>query len=169
MSLTYTQSQTETFTITNAKYLASKVYADLLRLHRYYCGTHYGPTLDEIKQYHDELVLLQMHGYLEEIEYGFVYNDSWVKALKYTARQGSALTANDDPGGIRFSSGVPLTAKFSSMLWYNAKWIAAPQHEKDNFKNISPVNRGTGDGYAGIWKQQREYSSGGHGLARSGI
>ena len=168
MNSTYTQSQAETFTITNAKYLASKVQTDLLRLHRYYYSTHNEPTFREIQDYHDELVLLQVHNYLEEIEYGFVEDNCWIKALKYTARQGGVLTADEDPGGIRFSN-VSHGAKFTSVLKYNNNWFVAPQSEKDSFKYKNPIKRRDGTGYNGNWEQQRAYSSGGRGFLRSGI
>ncbi len=168
MSSTYTQSKAKTFTITDAKYLASKVHTDLFRLHRYYYNTHNEPTLQEIQDYHDELVLLQVYNYLEEIEYGFVEDNCWVKALKYTARQGGVLTADEDPGGIRFSK-ISHGAKFTSMLKYNNNWFVAHQSEKNNFKNKNPVSRVTGPDYSGNWEQQRAYSSGGRGFLRSGI
>ncbi len=168
MSSTYTHSQAKTFTITNAKYLASKVQTDLLRLHRYYYSSHGKPTIQEIQNYHVELVLLQVYNYLEEIEYGFVENNCWVKALKYTARQGGVLTSDEDPGGIRFSNVSP-GAKFTSLLSYNATWQAASQLERDNFKKKNPVSRVTGTDYSGNWEQQRAYSSGGRGFLRSGI
>ncbi len=168
MSSTYTQSQAQTFTITNAKYLASKVQTDLMRLHHFYCNSHYGPTVQDVEDYHNELVLLQIYNYFEDIEYGYVFGNSWVKALKYTARQGGILTLDEDPGGIRFSI-LPHGATFASMLKYNANWRAAPQSYKDAFKNESPVKRSTGKGYGGVWEEQRAYSSGGRGFLRSGI
>ena len=163
MSSTYTGSYAETFTITNAKYLASKVKTDLMRLHHYYGK----PTVRDIEKYHDELILLQVHDYLREIEYGFVENNHWVKALKYTARQGGILTADDDPGGIIFSdiSGNP---NFTSVLGYNANWHNAPAHERADFEKKSPIKRTLGDGYRGNWEQQKAYSSGGRGFLREG-
>ena len=52
MSSTYTHSQAETFTITNAKYLASKVQTDLMRLHKFYYSSHGSPTLTDIENYY---------------------------------------------------------------------------------------------------------------------
>ena len=167
MSSTFTGSYAETFTITNAKYLASKVQTDLMRLHHYYHQSHGGPTLRDIQDYHGELILLQVHDYLGEIEYGFVENNSWVKALKYTARQGGVLTADDDPGGIRFSN-ISRNARFTSMLRYNANWHNASAHEKASFREENPIKRTPGKGYSGNWEQQKAYSSGGRGFLREG-
>jgi hypothetical protein len=168
MSVTYTQSESQTFTVTNAKYIASKVQTDLLRLHRFYYDSHKEPTLKDIQEYHDELVLLQTYNYLDEIEYGFVVNDRWVKALKYTARQGGVITADDDPGRIKFNV-ISGSARFTSMLRYNANWRNATAYQKDTFRAENPVKRVSGQGYSGDWVQQSSYSSAGRGLLKSGI
>lgn len=167
MSSTYTHSQAETFTITNAKYLASKVQTDLMRLHRFYYSSHGSPTLTDIEKYYNELVLLQVYNFLDEIEYGFTVDGTWVKALKYTARQGGVLTSDEDPGGIRHGY-VPSNASFSSFLRYNSRWHSFLS-DKQAFLDRTPIQRTTGSGFNGNWQQQRAYSSGGRGLLRSGI
>ena len=168
MSSTYTHSQAQTFTISNARYLASKVQTDLMRLHRLYYDSHRRPTITEINEYYEELVLLQRYDFLDEIEYGFHDGRSWIKALKYTARQGGVLAADDDPGGIRYSN-VPPNAKFTSVLKYNHRWGDDYLPDKRTFLNQTPVRRVPGDGYSGHWEQQRAYSAGGRGLLRAGI
>ncbi len=167
MDGSYTESKANTFTITNARYLASKIETDLMRLHRYYYQSHGRPTLREIKNYHDELVLLQMFNFLDRIEYGFVLGENWVKALSYTARQGGVLTADDDPGGISCPS-IDLDAKFTSVLAYSNLWNSAIA-ERKSFLRQTPVLRPTEANYFGDWTQERAYSSGGRGLLRSGI
>ena len=167
MTATYTHSHASTFTLTNAKYLASKVQADLMRLHRYYYGSHGAPALDQIERYYEELVLLQVYNFLDKIEYGFVDGHQWIKALQYAARQGGVLAVDDDPGGIRFSY-VPPQAQFSSMLVYNHRWQTAIA-EKAEFLRKSPIYRTEGKDYKGTWSHQRAYSSGGRGLVRAGI
>ena len=162
MSESYTESKANTFTITNARYLASKIETDLMRLHRYYGR----PTLSEIKNYHQELVLLQTFDFLDRIEYGFVLGKNWVKALSYTARQGGILTANDDPGGISYTD--IKSARFTSVLTYNNRWNSALS-DKQDFLRQTPVLRETVGGYLGDWTQERAYSSGGCGLLREGI
>jgi len=167
MSSTYTHTQAETFTITNARYLASKVQTDLMRLHRFYFDSHGRPTLSDLQKYHDELVLLQVYNFLNEIEYGFTVNGRWVKALKYASRQGGVLTTDEDPGGIRYVN-IPDNASFSSFLRYNSRWHGSIS-DKQSFLDRTPIQRNTGSGFEGDWKQQRAYSSGGRGLLRSGI
>ena len=168
MSSTYTHSQAQTFTISNARYLASKVQTDLMRLHRLYYADYGHPTVTEINEYYEELVLLQQYNLLDEIEYGFCHKDRWLKALKYTARQGGVLVADDDPGGIRYSD-IRRDAQFTSMLRYNSRGRNNNLPDKRSFLNQTPVRRVPGDGYSGHWEQQRAYSAGGRGLLRAGI
>lgn len=99
MNFACTQTSSNTFTATHPNYLASKVQTDLLRLHRYYYHEIGFPNLNDIRKYHKELVLLQKYNLLDEIEYGFVYKNSWVKALKYSLRQGGLLIRDEYPGG----------------------------------------------------------------------
>ena len=167
MSSTYTQSSTNTFTWTNSRYLASKVAADLMRLHRYYHASHGAPSLEMVQKYHHELVLLQMYNFLDEIDYGFVRSNAWVTALKYKARQGGVLAIDDDPGGVRPAQ-VPADAHFGSVLVYNHRWMTELAKKKE-FLMETPLQRHEGNGYSGEWAQQRAYSSGGRGLLRYGI
>ena len=165
MTSTYTSTEAVTFTITNAEYIASKVKTDLMRLCRYYNT----PTLEEIEKYHTEMILLQMFNFLDEIMYGFSLDETWVKALKYTARQGGVVTADEDPGGIHYSP-LPPQAKFSSLLRYNDHWRRESQlNNKRIFLQKTPIIREPGNNYSGNWVQQRAYSSGGRGILRSGI
>ena len=65
MSNTFTT--TETFTVTHARHLASKVATDLKRIQRFY-----GEPSDKwINDYEDELVTLLKGGYVETVTYGF--------------------------------------------------------------------------------------------------
>lgn len=167
MTSTYTRSFAKTFTVTNAKYLASKVKTDLMRLHHYYYDSHGSPSVQEIEQYHEELVLLQIFDFLEEIEYGFQAGGRWIKALKYTARQGGVLTSDEDPGGIRYRR-LPLGLNFSSVLQCNSRWYSEPT-DRESFLLQTPFMRHIGYGYEGNWSQRRAYSSGGRGFIRSDI
>lgn len=169
MSSTYTSSQAETFTITNAKYLASKIQTDLQRLHRFYYDSHRQPTMDRIQSYYEEMVLLQKFNFLLEIEYGFSIGNQWKKALKYEARQGGVLASDDDPGGVRYTA-IPSNAEWSSFLRYNNRWNStAYESDKKEFLRLTPIRRTTGSEYSGTWTQERSYASGGRGLLRSGI
>lgn len=67
MSFTMTRSATDSWTLTNAKYLASKVTADMIR-----CQQSYGePSNDRINNYGTELALLLRDNYVESYEFGY--------------------------------------------------------------------------------------------------
>lgn len=169
MSFTYAASEARTYAIVNPKYLASKIKTDLMRLHHYYYETHGSPSEAEIEKCHDELVLLQELDLLHEIEYGFYKDGKWIKALKYAARQGGVLAADDSPGGIKFSH-IPEGAGFGSFLLHSHRWnLPSAVVAKREFLLLTPVRRVPGNGYSGDWVQHRAYSSGGRGLLRSGI
>ena len=59
LSFTMTRSATDTWTLTNAKYLASKVTTDMLRCQQNY----HEPDNDAINSYGTELALLLRDGY----------------------------------------------------------------------------------------------------------
>ena len=83
MTQTYTTS--ETFTLTHAKYLASKVAADLLQMQMFYSS----PSNEKINQYISELTTLLVHGYLESVDYGFRKDGKWVIQTSYSVKNGS--------------------------------------------------------------------------------
>ncbi len=166
MSGTYTESKANTFTISHARYLASKVETDLMRLHRYYYPSHNSPTLIEIKDYHDELVLLQKFNFLDEITYGFKLNGVWVKFIKYKATQGDHLITDNDPGGVAYSI-ISTNAMFSSFLTHNNNWNSNSDDGK-KFLQETPIDRGWGTDCPGVGSEQKMYLSGGRGFIRSG-
>ena len=167
MGTTFTQSDVSTFTITNARYIGSKVKTDLMRFNRYYFDSHGEPSISHIEDLHNEFVLLLVYNLLNEIEYGFKKDNCWVKALKYSSRENGVMAGNDDPGGVEFST-VPRDARFSSVLTYNEHSHRYAE-DKRKFLLETPINRVSGNEISGDWNQQRSYSSGGRGVLRSGI
>ncbi len=85
---------TKTFTVTDARYLGSKIAADLHQMQRFYGR----PTDLEINQYIDEFVILLKDSYLESVDYGFQNNGSWVIAVSYEV--GSFNSMDQNPGRI---------------------------------------------------------------------
>jgi len=162
----YTYTQTETFTITHARHIASKVATDLLRLQRFYGS----PSDERIDEYEEELVALLKGDYLEDVTYGFKRNGGWVEALRYHALPGGTLT-NDDPG--RIMPGVDISgAVFCSFLTHNSRWSALTQEEQTDFSSALSINRssGTEPGLEnGTWSTALTYSAGGKGISRSTI
>ena len=162
--MSMTSTRTSTFTIANARYVTSKIKADLKLLQRAYDA----PTDADIEAYGEEAALLLKDGYLGTVIYGHLRNGSWVVALRYTAQPNGTLAADDRAGGI--PRGVDISgARFYSYLTYSTKWDALSTSERDRIKNSLPVSRtpagepGTTGGY---WSADRSYSYNGTGVGR---
>ena len=168
MSTSYTYSQTESFTVTHAKHIASKVAADLFRLQRFYGS----PSNEQINEYEEELVALLKDDYLEDVTYGFTRNGTgvWVEALRYHALPGGNLT-NDDPGKILPGIDVSGT-HFGSFLNHNARWRALTHEARVSFTAKLKLDRTNGQMpslESGAWSTGLNYSAGGRGIGRSTI
>ena len=159
-------SYTTTFTLTNAKYLASKIATDLKRLQRFYGK----PTDKQIKDYENEVILLLNNGYFDAITYGFKKNSKWIEpTLRYTAKQLSS-GIDDDPGRISANTKLDDTT-FYSYLTYSEKWQQLSPGEKEEFRKKLPIVRSDApesqvDGY---WQSDKIYSSGGVMLNRTSL
>jgi hypothetical protein len=165
MSTSYTFSDTISFTLTHAKYLASKVATDLKRMQRFYGS----PSDVSIGEYEAELTELLKAGYLGTVTYGFRKGENWVEpALRYTARDLAGLAANDDdPGKVR--PGIDVTgASFYSYLTYSTDWSRLTTAQQDAFKRTLPFQRtGANElGLNGYMVSDLTYSTGGRALNR---
>jgi hypothetical protein len=166
MSSSYTISGSETFTVTHARYLASKVATDLKRIQRFYGK----PSNETIANYEVEITGLLKEGYLGVVTYGFKRDGKWiVPTLKYTAKALSGLVAtDDDPGRIRPGANVD-GASFGSYLTYSSAWKKLSTEEKEAFKRNPPFERGDSDepGMSGYLSEDKVYSTGGCALNRA--
>ena len=159
-----TSTRTSTFTIANARYVTSKIKADLKLLQRAYGA----PTDADIEIYGEEAAQLLKSGCLGAVTYGFRRDGSWVVALKYTAQPNGTLAADDRAGGIPRGVNISRT-QFHSYLTYSIKWGLLSTSERDEIKKALPIARtsgqepGTNGGY---WSADRSYSSNGSGVAR---
>jgi Bacterial HORMA domain family 1 len=166
---TYTSTETSSFTITHARYIASKVATDLKRFQRFYYGL---PNDDLIDRYEGELAGLLKHNAVDIVVYGFQRNSLWTPAsVRYRAIPGGSLLADDDPGKIR--PGIDVSgARFTSFLSYSNSWWDLTQAERDTIRKGLPINRSTGsspDLETGAWSDDLSYSAGGRGLGRSSV
>ncbi len=161
MSYSYTRS--DTFTITHARHIASRIASDLRLLYRYYDA----PPLDMIEKYLEEVAQLLAKGYLQTLEVGFKRGEARVISLRYEAQADGTL-GDDRSGGVRPSVDVTGTSSFN-YLTYSSKWWALPESERTAFKATLPIQRTFGtepqDG-AGHWVSDRSYSAGGVGVQR---
>jgi hypothetical protein len=168
MSGTYTITETTTFTLTHAKYMAAKVATDLKRMQRFYGY----PTDAAIANYEAEVTELLKEGYLGTLTLGFKRNGLWIEpTLRYRARDLAGAAANDDdPGRVRPGADVS-GASFYSYLTYSSAWDALSSVEKDSFKRRMPFYRAGADepGLNGYLVDDLTYSSGGRALKRSSL
>jgi hypothetical protein len=164
----YTTTETSSFTITHARYIASKVATDLKRFQRFYGA----PNDGLIDRYEGELAGLLKHDAVDNVVYGFQRNALWTPAsVRYRAIPGGALIADDDPGKIR--PGIDIGgASFTSFLSYSSKWWDLTQAERDRIRDGLPLKRPTGSEpnlESGAWSDDLSYSAGGRGLGRSSV
>lgn len=168
MSSSFSYSETETFTVTHARRLASKVATDLKRMQRFYES----PSDTSIADYEAEIVALMKAGYLKSVSYGYRRDGNWIEpSLHYNANDALALTsADDDPGGIMPGADVA-GATFYSYLTYTAEWGRLNSYEQESFKGNLPFQR-TGAAEPGVYgymERDRTYSAGGQNLVRSTV
>jgi hypothetical protein len=168
MSTSFTITEANTFTITHAKYLASKIKTDLKRIQRMYDR----PSDKTIDEYEAEAIAILKAGYLQTVTYGFQRDGKWVEpTLIYNAADIAGWTASDDdPGRIRPGAGIT-GASFTSYLTYTPAWSKLTVAEQDSFKHGLPFQR-TGapaPGIDGYLIQDRTYSAGGQSLSRSSV
>lgn len=164
----YTTTETSSFTITHARYIASKVATDLKRFQRFY----FSPSDDLIDRYEGELAGLLKHDAVETVVYGFQRNALWTPAsVRYRALPGGMLMADDDPGKIR--PGIDVAgARFTSFLSYSTAWSNLSQSERNSIERGLPIQRSNGSPPAlesGAWSDDLGYSAGGRGLGRSSV
>lgn len=165
MSLSYTLTETETFTLTHAKHISSKVAADLKRMQRFYGA----PSDQKISDFEAEITALLKAGYLNTVSYGYKRNGQWIEpTLKYSASDLMDMYADDDdPGRVRPGADTS-GASFYSYLTYSSKWHQLPSYEKEKYDETLPFSRGTADepSVNGYLTQDKTYSSAGRALSR---
>ena len=164
MTESYTYSESTTFTVTHARYIASKVMADLKRMQRY----HGAPGDDRIAKYDLELVALLRSGYLDEITYGFQKDGDWIEpTLRYTADDCFGGAQDHDPGRVSPWADTA-GARFSSYLTYSSSWYGASEAVRGAFGQTLPFQRVAGEepGARGSMVSDKTYSAGGRAVHR---
>jgi hypothetical protein len=162
MTSSYTLS--ETFSITHARHIASRVAGDLRLMGRYYGR----PTLSEIEDYLEEIAQLLAAGYLGTFEVGYRRNGMRVFTLLYEVRADGTLS-DSRAGGVPPNANVA-GAAFFSYLTYSYALLTLGDAAREAFLARLPVQRIGGpepvDG-SGYWVyDDRSYAAGGMGLRR---
>lgn len=164
MTTSYTRSESETYSLASAKYVASKIATDLRQVQRYYGR----PSDTDIAEYAVEAALLSHSGYVNKVIYGFQRNGDWILALEYTNVNGT-LVADDRAGGIYRYANTNGTV-FTSFLYYSSKWSQLTGTDRDDFTKLLPFSRidAPAPGYTGGYRiSDRKYSAHGTGFTRS--
>lgn len=166
--MTGTTTESTSFTITHAQYLASKVAADLKRMQRFYDA----PSDADISNYEDELAKMLKGGYVDSVTYGFRRNGNWIEpTLRYTAKELTGLASpDDDPGRVRPSANVS-GAVFYSYMTYTGAWIELGEPLRIIFRSTLPfVRTGAPEPRVnGYMTDDRTYSAAGRALSRSSV
>jgi Bacterial HORMA domain family 1 len=113
MSYSFSYTESSTFTVTHARHMAAKVATDLKRMQRFY-----GSQSDaHIASYEVEVIALIKVSYLGVVTYGYKKDGKWIEpTLRYTARELTGATANDDDP-VRIQPGPDMSgAVFHSPL-----------------------------------------------------
>lgn len=164
MSFTMTRTVSESFTLTHAKYLASKVTADMLR-----CLQNYGrPARDDINNYGTELALMLRDSYVEAYEFGFSQDGQRLLSWRYLVDSSGISAADDRPGRIISGIAIANTSWFNQMT-YSSAWGALSQSERERIRTELPIQRVTKDGPKdglGYWTSDVFYSASGVSLGR---
>jgi len=164
MSCSYTQSATDSFTLTHAKHIAARMAADLKRMQRLYGA----PTDPHIAELEAEVIALMQAGYLDVVTYGFRRADQFiVPTLRYTAKDlAGAPSASDDPGLVSPRADVRGAAFFSYLI-YSQKWWELQPSQRDAWPHPRlGAPQPTINGYL---SPDKVYSAGGKALDRSSL
>jgi hypothetical protein len=164
MTVSFSYTTTDSFTLTNAKKLAAKVSADMDQCRRFYGR----PSETSIIQFRDELVVLLAGRYVSTYEFGFTTtDDKRIVSWRYKVN-----TAGDLEGGR--SGGLYAAAETSkgqwfNYLWTNSTWANLTSSDRDKVRAQYNINRVDGDppsDGSGHWVRDRTYGSGGVALER---
>lgn len=165
MTSTYTQTETRSFTITEARHIASKIASDLNLLTAFYSN----PSLDDVEKYKEEAAQFIAKRYLKSVEYGYKKDGAVVFSLKYTAKSDGTLSADDRPGKVPAGLNTDGIV-FYSYLRYSDAFFALSESERNKFESGLPVRRTTGGEPVlttnGYWEKTHTYSKNGEGVER---
>jgi Bacterial HORMA domain family 1 len=162
--MSYSFTKSNSFTITNARHLASKVAADM-----HLCAQYYGkPNEQRIREYAEELAQYLNEGYLAAYEFGYKKDGVRIVTWRYKVDASGAITSDDRSGKV--VAYVDVTrATFYNFLTQNSAFFSLSCEEQARFEASLPIQRTVGvlpaDG-RGYWTSDRNYYSGGQGLGR---
>jgi Bacterial HORMA domain family 1 len=162
--MSYSSSQSQTFTIADARKIAAHVAGDMRLLNSYYDY----PALADIDDYLEELAQLLNARYLESLEIGFKREGRRVFSLFYEVLEDGTLSDNR-AGGVPTGYDVEGAEKFN-FVTYSAARERLSSADWEAFKKTLPVQRTSGsapvDGEGHWVSDDRSYASGNRGVRR---
>lgn len=165
MTSTYTQTETRSFTITEARHVAAKIASDLNLMNAYYSN----PSIEDIEKYKDEAAQYIAKRYLRSVEYGYKKDGAVIFSLKYTAKSDGTLSTDDRPGKIPSNLNMN-GASFYSYLRHSFAFDNLSDAERAAFKSGLPIQRVSASEPAltnnGYWEKTHTYSKNGEGVER---
>lgn len=158
MALSHSYTFSNSFTRTHAKYLASKIAADL-----YQFKLRYGkPEGDVIDAYQNELIELLGNEWLAFYEFGFLVDGNRLLSYRYRVDASGTITQDSAPGGILPRIDVSNAEYFNRVTYSSAWWSLSPEG-RERIRGQLPVKRSVTadptDG-TGRWMVERSYVSG---------
>jgi hypothetical protein len=166
MSFSMTRTAVGSFTLTQAKYLASKVTADMRR-----CQQLYGKPSDPgINDYGTELALMLRDKYLSTYEFGWVRvaDDERVLTWQYSVNSSGTLSSDDRPG--RIVAGIDIKGcSFRTYMTYTSAWWSLTEEQRIAYRASMPIDRKTAQEYGsslGAWHTDLTYSATGVAMVR---
>ena len=159
-----TLTRTEAFTVSDTRYITSKITSDLTRFQMAYKQ----PDDDLIKRLGMEAEILICNSVLDTVTYGLQRENSLITALSYTMRIDGSLENDDRSGGIWLGADVR-GSHFYSLLEYNQNWEELHHTKQKEIEDSLPVRRIASTGLLsmdGLWAADRNYSLNGSGVSR---
>ena len=164
-SNTFTTTSTSTFTIADAKYLASRIASDLTQIRLYYGHI----TEKKVQDFAVEAAILLKFGLLRSVKYGFRISDDWVYYVSYYVNNlGQLEASNNAPGDIDPTVDITGASWYSHLITRDNPDLSDEQVAA--IEQDLPIQRGTGaepNSDNGILNNDRSYYRNGIGLARS--
>lgn len=164
MTVTYSYTTNDTFTVAHARKLAGKVAADMSQ-----CRLLYGrPSEADIVSYRDELIVMLANKYIDRYEFGYkTADDRRVVSWRYEVTASGDLEGGRS-GGLHAKADITGAVMFNYM-WTNSAWWGLAEAGRDKVRAEHDVDRNAGDPPAdgnGRWVQDRSYGAGGVVLQR---
>lgn len=158
-----TGTRTASTTITEARYVAAKIGADLRQLN----GLYGSPKLSQIDDYVEEAALLLRDGYLGSVLFGFKnpVTDECKFRLKFVATLGGQLI-DSRPGSLPAGADIA-NCTFFSFLTYSDKYDRLPLVKQVEVKAGLPIVRV--DGKAPSENQGSETTGNGYSCHEVGV